>query len=92
MGGRGLRHSTLTPQIYFLISIYSFLMTLFLTRKKGGITPLHLNALILFLKNDVIPLRYCDVMNSPNALDACSYVGEALTILYLFSHSQTIHI
>ena len=33
-----------------------------------SLSPLHPNALILFLDNDVIPLGYCDVMNAPNAL------------------------
>ena len=67
----------LHPKSFFRFLSINFLITSSLTRKKGEITPLHPNALILFLENDVIPLEYCDVMNAPNALDACAYVCEA---------------
>ena len=61
----------LNPKSIFTLLSIHFIMTSSLTRKKGGITspsPLHPNALILFLENYVIPLGYCDVTFTPSPL------------------------
>ena len=50
-----------------------------------SLSPLHPNALILFLDNDVIPLGYCDVMNAPNALTHAHVSEPAVPNYYQYT-------